>query len=110
MSCGTPLPRAPWEPVYHNPRCPSHDDYDGPRLACADDHYWRESDFVVASQLPSCFRSMPPTCPVWLPGVREGDRPERCGQPLRELDCTCDELTRAAREDAAEHAWEESNQ
>ena len=78
----------------HDPRCVFHEDYNGPNLACADDHYLRESDFVKLA-------GSPPLCPVWY------SVGERCGAPVREVPCSCDQLASAYAEDAAEHQREE---
>ena len=78
----------------HHPRCVFHEDYNGPNLACADDHYLRESDFVKLA-------GDPPHCPAWY------SVGERCGQPVRWVECACDSLAQAYAEDAAEHQREE---
>jgi len=89
-------PQAPWNEPDHSPRCVFHEDYLGPNLACADDHYLRESDYRVGFMAGS-----PPACPVWY------SVGERCGQPVRWVECACDQLASAYAEDAAEHAAQE---
>ena len=87
-------PQAPWNERDHHQRCVFHPDYNGPNLACTDDHFLRESDFVKLA-------GDPPKCPVWYSAT------DRCGAPCREIPCSCDEETQADAEDAAERRGDE---
>jgi len=81
----------------HEAQCPQHESWQGPTWACADDHMLRAGDLR-----PGYLDAQPPACPVWY---SDG---ERCGQPMREIECACDQLAQAYAEDAAEHAREEN--